>query len=148
MTIIQAVSPEDVKTILPLIQEYFPYYHMGADNLLRRINAHQYWCYKSVEKETITGYAEWEIVSEEKKIIRLNGIAVFPRYQGKGFATALMKKGEADAKSRGMKKLTLIVGENNQPAKMMYRKQGWNYARVHLQKIAGQVAEVWEKNLN
>ena len=142
------VSENDAVHILHLIQEYFPYFHMDLEKLVRRIHSSQYWCYKSVEKEQITGYAEWEIVNEKNKIIRLNGIAVFPRFHGKGFASALLKRGEEDARSRGMKKLTLIVGENNQPARELYRKMGFEFVRPNLEKIDGQKAEVWEKNLN
>lgn len=147
MVKILPVVEEDARDILPLIQEYFPYYNLDLDKLVKRIQSPKFWFHKSIEKNQLTGFAEWEIIDEKNKILRLNGIAVFPRFQGKGYAHALMRKGEEDARVRGIKKITLLVGENNQPAKELYEKNEYQFVRMHSKKIAGQVAEVWEKNL-
>ncbi len=147
MVQIEPVSEYDATEILSLIEEYFPYVTMDFDKLVRRIHSPRFIFHKSMEKEQFTGYAEWEILDEKKKLIRLNGIVIIPRFREKKHASALLEKGEATAKQKGMKTITLLVMESNSPAQKLYKKHDYSYARPHTHKINGEKTQVWEKKL-
>lgn len=144
---IRAAQEEDVPEILALIQEYFSYTQMDEKELSRRINSPTFFYHTAREKNAFAGYAEWEIIDEEKKIIRLNGIAVLSEFQGRGWAHALIQAGEKTAREKGMKKMMLLVAEKNHSAKELYARNEWVFARKHLRKINGENTEVWEKKL-
>ncbi len=140
-------SEYDAPEILPLIQTYFPYTEMTFDTLLERMHHPHFIFHKSMEKEQFTGYAEWQIVDQKKKILRLNGMAVKPAHQKKGHATELLRAGEKWARKKKMNGQTLLVAASNATAKKLYQKNGFVFARMHLKKIDGEKTEVWEKKL-
>lgn len=147
MVTIRIAQKIDAKDILALIQEYFSYTEIDENELLRRIHSPKFIYHCAQENNAFAGYAEWEIIDSEKKIIRLNGIAVLPEFRGTGCAHALMREGERVAREKGMKKIVLLVAEKNNTAKELYMRNAWKFSRKHLKKINGENAEVWEKEL-
>lgn len=148
MVTIRIAQQADAKDILPLIQAYFSYTKIDEKELLHRINSDQFIYHCAQQNNQIAGFAEWEIIDDAEKIIRLNGIAVRPEFRERGIARALMEEGEHAAREKGMKKLTLLVSETNHAAQKVYAESQWNYSRKHLKKINGESAEVWEKNIS
>lgn len=146
MTTITMAAEKDVTHILPLIQEYFSYTEIGEEELLRRLHSAKFIFHRAEEKQ-FCGYTEWEIIDAENKIIRLNGIAVLSEFRGKGNSDELLRAGEKIAREKGMKKMILLVAENNSAAKELYTRNKWKFSRAHLKKINGEKTEVWEKNL-
>ena len=144
---IQIAQEKDANAILALIQEYFSYTEIDEHELLRRIHSPKFIYHYTQKNNQIIGFAEWEIIDTEKKIIRLNGIAVLPAFRGTGCAHALMGEGERVAREKGMKKIVLLVAEKNNTAKELYTHNKWTFVRKHLKKINGENAEVWEKEL-
>jgi len=147
MSEIKPASENESRKILPLIQEYFSYTQIDEKELAWRIHSPKHFYHCVHEKSQFAGYAEWEIIDAEKKIIRLNGIAVLPEFRGRGCAHALLHEGECVAREKGMKKMTLLVAEKNNAAKELYAHNKWVFARKHLRKINGENTEVWEKTL-
>jgi len=143
----QAAREEDAKEILALIQEYFPYTQIDEFELARRMSAPEFFYHMAREKNAFVGYAEWEITDEKNGIIRLNGIAILPKFRGKGCANMLMQEGEKNAQEQKIKKMILLVAEKNNAAKKLYEKNNWKFSRMHVKKINGENTEVWEKSL-
>lgn len=53
------------------------------------------------------------------------GMALFPEYRGHGIGTELLALAEQHARSKGFKKLSLIVFEQNTGAKKLYEREGY-----------------------
>ncbi|MBM3282319.1 MAG: GNAT family N-acetyltransferase [Candidatus Diapherotrites archaeon] len=147
MVHISIPTEKDIPQIAPLIQEYFPYTQIDEFELARRMASPVFFYHIAREKNTFAGYAEWEIIDEKNRIVRLNGIAILPKFQGKGLAHALMNAGESMAREKKMQKMILLVSETNNEAKKLYEKNKWNYSRTHIKKINGKKTEVWEKEI-
>ncbi len=62
---------------------------------------------------------------EEDRSYYICGIAFFSRYRGRGLGTRLLALAEAQARARGLEKLSLIVFEANTGAKRLYDRQGY-----------------------
>ncbi|MEK6902551.1 MAG: GNAT family N-acetyltransferase [archaeon] len=144
---IQSVNEYDAAEILLLIHEHFPYMEMSFEQLVKRINHRTFLFQKSMEKENIAGFAEWQIPKIGERVIQLNGIVVKPWYQRKGHGRALLAAGEKWARQKGFAKIRLFVASTNIPAKKMYRASGFGFRKMHNRKIGGERAEVWEKPL-
>lgn len=145
--IVEPVNEYDAAEILLLIEEHFPYMEMEFEQLVKRINHPSFLFQKTMENDNLAGYAEWQIVDAQNKIVQLNGIVVKPWYQGKGHGNALLNEGEKWAKKKEMKLLTLIVAEANQNAQQLYREHGFAFSHMHPKRINGEKAQVWEKKI-
>lgn len=62
---------------------------------------------------------------EEPDSYYICGMAVFPEFRGKGIGTELLKYAERQAQQLGLKKLSLIVFEQNKGAKRLYERHGF-----------------------
>jgi ribosomal protein S18 acetylase RimI-like enzyme len=62
---------------------------------------------------------------EEDNSYYICGVAIFPQYRNHGIGTQLMALAEAQARSKGLNKLSLIVFEQNAGAKRLYDRLGY-----------------------
>jgi len=65
---------------------------------------------------------------EEDGSYYICGMAVIPEYRGRGLGTRLLALAEEQAAERGFDKLSLIVFEQNEGAKRLYDRHGYNEA--------------------
>ena len=65
---------------------------------------------------------------EEDDSYYICGVALFPEYRGRGIGSRLMALAEQQARQRGLKKLSLIVFEQNSGAKRLYDNLGYREA--------------------
>ena len=63
---------------------------------------------------------------EEDNSFYICGVAVYGQYRGKGAGTAFMDIAEIKAGELGLKKLSLIVFEQNTGAKKLYKNLGYS----------------------
>jgi ribosomal protein S18 acetylase RimI-like enzyme len=56
----------------------------------------------------------------------LSGVAVEPNRWGEGFATSLLVFAEAEVRRRGFRRFRLHVLEENERARTLYERLGWN----------------------
>jgi ribosomal protein S18 acetylase RimI-like enzyme len=61
-------------------------------------------------------------------IINVHDLAVSPAHRGLGIGRALLTAVERAAREMGCAKITLEVGDENQPAKGLYEAQGFSHA--------------------
>lgn len=76
----------------------------------------------AVEDGTVLGYCGMHCACGECYI---DNVAVFPKYRGKGIATALMTALKAEAKARGGEFVSLEVRASNTNAVSLYEKLGF-----------------------
>ena len=57
----------------------------------------------------------------------INRLHVVQAYRRRGVAAALLAAGEAEARRRGFRRLTIEVEDNNPPARALYEKLGYRY---------------------
>lgn len=62
---------------------------------------------------------------EEDDSYYICGVALLPRYRGRGIGTRLMELAETHAAEKGLSKLSLIVFEQNARAKALYERLGY-----------------------
>ena len=70
-------------------------------------------------------------VLEEDLSYYIAGMAVDVEHRGKGIGSALLAQAEASCRQHGLKKLSLIVFEQNGRARDLYRRTGYAELRRH-----------------
>ena len=90
------------------------------------------------------GFIVWRVVADEAEIIT---VGVHPNARRIGIASAMLVLAENDAKKRGAKKVFLEVAENNTPARVMYKNNGYTQIGVRPKYYDGIDAILMEKIL-
>ena len=90
------------------------------------------------------GFIVWRVVADEAEIIT---VGVHPNARRTGIASAMLVLVENDAKKRGAKKIFLEVAENNTPARVMYKNNGYTQIGVRPKYYDGIDAILMEKIL-
>lgn len=90
------------------------------------------------------GFIVWRVVADEAEIIT---VGVHPNARRTGIASAMLVLAENDAKKRGAKKIFLEVAENNPPARVMYKNNGYTQIGVRPKYYDGIDAILMEKIL-
>ena len=90
------------------------------------------------------GFIVWRVVADEAEIIT---VGVHPNARRIGIASAMLVLAENDAKKRGAKKIFLEVAENNTPARVMYKNNGYTQIGVRPKYYDGIDAILMEKVL-
>ena len=90
------------------------------------------------------GFIVWRVVANEAEIIT---VGVHPNARRTGIASAMLVLAENDAKKRGAKKIFLEVAENNTPARVMYKNNGYTQIGVRPKYYDGIDAILMEKIL-
>jgi ribosomal protein S18 acetylase RimI-like enzyme len=62
---------------------------------------------------------------EQPNSFYISGMALFPRFRGRGIGTRLLELAAAKARDRGLRQLSLIVFEQNAGAKRLYDRFGF-----------------------
>jgi len=70
-------------------------------------------------------------VLEEDRSYYICGMAVDEGHRGKGIGTALLNEAERTCRQTGLEKLSLIVFEQNVPARRLYERFGYAERRRH-----------------
>ena len=60
-----------------------------------------------------------------RPLLNIHDLAVLPQFRGRGIGRALLHEVEDHARRKGCCKLTLEVQENNNPARVLYRRFGF-----------------------
>lgn len=84
-----------------------------------------------MENNDIIGYISYNIDGDECEIISLDSLR-----EGTGVGSALLKKGEANAKSLGCSKMKLITTNDNLHALAFYQRRGYRISKVYPDAVA------------
>ena len=140
---IEKIMDEDVADIQQFIDYFFPYTQLNEEKISKKINTENFFLIKHHQKNIITGFTEVEFFFDKKEA-RLNAIFVDEGWRGQRIATKLVKKCIHEVKRRKhIHRLFLLVKEENQAAKGLYRKVGFEFEKEHDKEIDGSKIEVW-----
>lgn len=139
---IQKACLEDSKELLEIASKEFPYISEEQKKFEHKLENEQYLIFKAVVSKKIRGFIEIEIIEDSKnKTARVNGLAVKKEFEGKGIGQKLLETGIQKAKKREIKKIILLVLEQNKKAQQIYSKAGFEFFKTHPGKINGNEVE-------
>ena len=90
------------------------------------------------------GFIVWRAVADEAELI---SIGVSPAARRTGIAAAMIGIMEGELKKNGIKSVFLEVAENNQPARQLYKNNGYNEIGVRPKYYDGVDAIMMKKEL-
>ncbi|MBQ7055696.1 MAG: ribosomal protein S18-alanine N-acetyltransferase [Alphaproteobacteria bacterium] len=90
------------------------------------------------------GFIVWRAVADEAEII---SVGVAPDARRAGIAAAMLGIMENELKKNGIKNIFLEVAENNQPARQLYKNNGYNEIGVRPKYYDGVDAIMMKKEL-
>ena len=90
------------------------------------------------------GFIVWRAVADEAEII---SVGVAPDARRVGIAAAMLGIMENELKKNGIKNIFLEVAENNQPARQLYKNNGYNEIGVRPKYYDGVDAIMMKKEL-
>lgn len=126
----QALDTHTTQTLIPALQ--------------KRTDALSLIAYKDENPVGLLNAFEGFSTFKAKPLWNIHDVYVMPKYRHQGIASTLFEKLEGFATQRGACKLTLEVLSNNNSAKKVYRKLG--FEDYSLEPSAG-TALFWQKNL-
>jgi ribosomal protein S18 acetylase RimI-like enzyme len=140
---INKVEESDIEDILSIINEAFPYVTFSKELIKEKLKNKDFFLVKLHQKNILVGFLELEFISKE--IVRLNAIFISEAFRGQGFATELLKKAIHECKRKRVKKIFLLVKEENIAAKELYKKRKFNFTKFHDKELDSSKIEVWER---
>ena len=94
-----------------------------ADAFHRELTTNEHAHYVVLEKDgRVIGYCGLWIIIDESHITNID---ILPEYRGQKLGDALLKEVISEAKTLGVKTMTLEVRVSNEVAKQLYRKYGF-----------------------
>jgi len=132
---------QDAEWLDSVIKVEFPYTMFSPEKILARITDPRFCVLTSKQKNIIQGFLELEFLDGEE--VRLNAVYVEDFWRLQRVATHLIKQSIKEAKKRGVKRMFLLVKENNLNAKRLYERLGFNFEKIHDKLIEGSKVEVW-----
>lgn len=145
MKIVKA-DKEDVNEILLLLQKEFTYVKADSVIFLKRLENENIFIYKIIENSKFLGFIDMQIL--ENGIARINGVAIIDKARGKRLGKELLEFGIQFLKNKGIERIKLLVKENNETAKKLYKDAGFSFVDLHHENIDGSVIEEMELNLS
>lgn len=126
------LEPQDLKKIMPLINDEFSYACLDLSDLKSRFNSKRFIFFKVVKGSKIVGFLETEILHHG--IARINGFAVFKPYRRKGYGQYLLKNAINVLSNLGLNEIILLVRSDNKEAKSLYKKLGFSFKNLDKEK--------------
>lgn len=122
--IIEEVSLADVKEIAQMENKYIfhPYSEDVLSEMLKNPNC---LALKISENNETAGYISGQFVIDE---FNVNNVVIKEQYRRRGFASALMEEVIKVCEEQKIKKIYLEVAQNNEAAKNLYKKFGFEFS--------------------
>lgn len=137
---IREVAEEDLREILGIINQEFPYTGITPQNFQQRLQNPNIFLFKAVEDEKFRGFVDVELFEDEHRG-RINAVVVKKEFRGQGIGKELVEYGIAFLQEQGAEIITLLVDTENQWAKNLYRSVGFVSVGILSQKVGGKTVE-------
>jgi ribosomal protein S18 acetylase RimI-like enzyme len=135
----------DTLILEKIIKQEFPYTTYDSKKINSKIFDKKYFIIKAHQKNIFTGFGEIEFFENKA---RLNAIYVEEAWRGQKIATKILKKIIHECKRRRIHTIFLLVKENNDGAKQLYKKLGFNFEKIYEKEIDNSLIEVWNYHIN
>ncbi len=132
----------DLIELKQIIDSEFSYANLSEEKIINKLNSENTRIFKKTISEKITGFIEIEL---KEGIGTINGIAVKKEYRRKGIGKELFEYALKFMKKNQIGLVKLLVKENNNTAKELYKKYDFLFSGIHPRKIENTIIEVWEK---
>ena len=143
---IEKAGPKHVTWLDEVIKREFPYTKFTPEKIISRINDPKFVILVARQENIMTGFAEMELFLAAHEA-RLNGIYVEDAWRDQGIAKMLIEKLINTCKHKKVQRLFLLVKENNEDAKALYKKTGFVFEKIHEKKIEDSTVEVWAQKV-
>lgn len=136
---LEKVTETDLAIVSQLIQEEFPYALFDVNMLAKKLQDESFYLFKLVENDEFLAFIEVEIVEED--IARINGLAVKPEHRKKGYGKELIEKSIEFLKEKGINIVSILVKQDNEKAKELYKKLGFEFVGLYQDEDNGTIVE-------
>lgn len=144
MEIIKA-GISDIPNILLLLKKEFPYVDADSKTMAERMEKSHIFIYKLVEKKEFLGFIDMQLLSFNRA--RINGLAVAEDARGNNFGKKLLEFGIDFLKKKNVKRIRLLVKEENGRAQKLYKEAGFDFVGLYHENLEGSIIEEMELSL-
>lgn len=137
-------SIEDAEWLDSVIKEEFPYTDFSKDKIESRIGSENFLVFVARQKNIILGFCELELFVEKKEA-RLNAVYVSEAWRLQKIGSKLVEKAVHEAHHKHLKRVFLLVKVDNDSAKRLYKRIGFEFEGMHDKELDGSKVEVWAK---
>jgi len=136
---IRKMGEGHIPAVVVLCDAYFPDARLDRDEIRRRIANGMTYFVAEVGRELV-GFVD---VKLRERDAFMNGIAVAPKFEGRGIGTLLLQKAIGFARKNGKIAIELVVKESNARAVRFYTSNGFAIRRAKPGKTGG-VLVLWK----
>lgn len=130
---IRPIQEKDYGAVAALSQELFPYFCVNEERVRRRSKKGA--CYLVAELAgSVIGFADFYTKGDEA---RLMGVGVALQQRNQGIGTALLEAVLQSARQQGMRRIKLIVQQENAEAVALYLDNGFGIRKALKKTIEG-----------
>ncbi|MFH1586763.1 MAG: GNAT family N-acetyltransferase [Candidatus Diapherotrites archaeon] len=135
---IVGAEEKDLPRICELIRKEFPYTKLSFGDLRARFNSKEFFFLKAIKGKDMAGFIEFRKRGKEGKIF---GLVVLENFRGEGIGEKLVNAAVDKIRKMGADEITLIVAQDNENAKKIYRNFGFRPFGFLEREIAGKKIE-------
>lgn len=143
---IQKATLADTEWLDEIIKREFPYTKFTPKKIIERINNPEFLVFVAKQENILVGFGEMQLFLDKKEA-RLNGIFVEDAWRDQGIAKEIIARIINQCKHKKIQRLFLLVKENNEDAKALYKKTEFVFEKMHDKIIEGEKVEVWGQNV-
>ena len=140
---VKKVEAQDLEEISQLIAEEFPYTDLTPEKIAQRLSA-GIEIFK-LEEDELIGFIELEQLSLE--VYRINALQVKEEFRGQQYGRELLEFALNYLKAKGAQGIILLVKKDNETAKKLYQKMGFQFLKDHEKLINGKKVEEMQLRL-
>ncbi len=138
------LTPKEFHSVTVMTKEFFPYTGFDSAEIHRRAaNPDIVYLIAKVNGQTV-GFIDWEYQGERAKLM---GLAVLEEHRKRGIARKLVTEALQIMKEKGMRKVYLLVAEDNQKAQNLYESIGFTKQGLSDKKLWDKKIYIMEKTL-
>ncbi len=142
--IITRPSLKHAYSITVLTRKFFPYLKFNMNSVLERFKNKNIEYYVALLDGHTIGFVDVDFSNNSPRIL---GLAVLEEFRGKGIGTRLLHRAIARVKEKGLKRVTLLVSEDNSRARRLYEREGFVEEGVFNKRLWDKTILVYGKNL-
>lgn len=141
---IAPLTQKEFHSITVMTKEFFPYTGFDSAEIHRRAaNPDIVYLIAKVNNQTV-GFIDWEYQGDRAKLM---GLAVLQEHREKGIARKLVSEALRIMKEKNMRKVYLLVAEDNEKAQNLYVSFGFDKKGISDKRLWDKKIYIMEKTL-